>query len=179
MFIKTYHPKKSILPDRDAIKRILNAGWVTQAKMDGARAQIHILDGKVINYTRRGTLHTSKLSQEIVGQLLELFSPGDVVEGEWLRSQQTLYLFDMIKTEGTVLKQLNYFDRYNKLPRCYGPVSLLPIVTDLDQAMQILDSDDTEGLVFKSLTSKGFSDTSIVRCRKHGMDFHTHKGKRK
>ena len=39
----------------------------------------------------------------------------------------------------------------------------------LAKCMDVLNSPEeyVEGLVFKSLNSKGFDDTSIVRCRKH------------
>jgi len=41
--IKTQHPKQSIMMDRiDLQAKLLDRGWIGQAKMNGVRAQVHV-----------------------------------------------------------------------------------------------------------------------------------------
>ncbi len=170
------HPKTEIGVDPQAIKRILANGWWGQIKIHGHRAQIHIAaDPKVLIqvYTRQGKSHARSLSPLMAKELRRLFAPAkdwSVIEAEWLKSADRLYLFDFIKREGVFLDQLSYDERWHLLPRDYiSPViETLPILRTVEACLAVLDNPavEVEGLVFKSSRSPGFSDSSIIRCRK-------------
>ena len=78
--------------------------------------------------------------------------------------------FDFLKKEDALLRTMTYPERYALLPKSFlSPhFKVLPLLTDLSSCVKALETADEtiEGLVFKSSTSTGFSDTSIVRCRK-------------
>ena len=61
-------------------------------------------------------------------------------------------------------------ERWKQLPRAFlSPhVTVLPLIPDLEGCLKAIRSSEprVEGLVFKSTRTPGFSDTSIVRCRK-------------
>lgn len=173
-FIKAMHPKTEISPSRPAIEKILKMGWVGQMKIHGHRAQIHLsLSGEPLAYNRQGKLHAKLLTKEIVKELRRIFdltTEWTVIDAEWLKPENKLYIFDILKKDGKPLRALTYEERYKLLPRDYiSPhVQTLPLITNLDKCMDVLARPEEyiEGLVFKSMTTKGFSDTSIVRCRK-------------
>jgi ATP-dependent DNA ligase len=175
-FIKAMHPKSEIRPDGTAIERILAAGWVGQLKIHGHRAQIHIsADPAVplIAYTRQGKRHTKELPETMVKEIRRLFRPTKgwtAIDAEWLKPKNKLFVFDLLKLEDRSLRALAYPDRWSMLPRAFiSPhVSVLPLLRDLPSCLKQLrlKGEHIEGLVFKSATSIGFSDTSIVRCRK-------------
>lgn len=173
MFIKTYHPKKSMHPNLETIQKILKAGWIAQAKMDGYRSQIHITETGIMNYTRQGQLHTRQIPIEIVDRLRELFSCGMAVIGEWVAYEKKLYLFDCIKKDNQVLDKLTYAERYALLPQGIedGAVDTLPIIDHEKQAFEVLMDPQTEGLVFKNPDRKGFDSNAIIRCRRCGVNF--------
>jgi ATP-dependent DNA ligase len=174
-FIRAPHPKSEIRPQAAAIQKVLDAGWVGQLKIHGHRVQLHIPadpDGEILAYTRQGSSHKKLLSVSITRELRRLLTPKEdwnVIEGEWLKPKDKIYLFDFLKQDGSLLNRLSYQERYKLLPRAYiSPhVQTLPLVTSLEKCLEILEGDeeDVEGLVFKS-SSPGFADTSIVRCRK-------------
>lgn len=176
MFIKAMHPKTEIRPDRAAIKRILDAGWWGQMKIHGHRAQIHIPADEtlgLIAYTRHGTIHKTKLPNHLGSELRRLFVPTKdwtVIDAEWLKGQDHIYVFDLLKLNGQMLNNYTYGERWELLPRVYKSayVETLGVVRTLDKCMEILESTpaEVEGLVFKSASSPGFNDRSIVRCRK-------------
>ena len=93
-----------------------------------------------------------------------------VIDAEWLKPKNKLFIFDILKLNDKLLRRFSYAERYALLPRSYiSPhVKTLPLVREAGKCMEILADDDeaVEGLVFKSLKTKGFEDTSIVRCRK-------------
>lgn len=172
MFIKTYHPKQSMEPSLESILKVLRMGWITQAKMNGFRAQVHITQAGVANYTRFGSLHTRPLPQAIVEALLALFPLGTVVMGEWVQAEGKLYLFDFLKKDGQVLSRLTYAERYNLLPQgTAGAVETLPIIVDADEAFAALMNEKTEGLVFKNPSRVGFDSNAIIRCRRCGVNY--------
>jgi hypothetical protein len=170
------HPKTEIRPERDAIRKVLERGWVGQVKIHGHRAQIHIPAEEAIEpiaYNRQGRVHQKLLPPEIVVELRRLFAPEtgwSVIDAEWLKPEGKLYVFDFIKKDGVLLSRLGYGDRYKLLPREFiSPcVQILPLLTSVDKCMEVFADrrEHIEGLVFKAMTSAGFSDTSIVRCRK-------------
>jgi ATP-dependent DNA ligase len=176
IFIKAMHPKTQVSPNQASVKRLLDAGWVGQMKVHGHRAQIHISSDpadEMMAYNRQGRLHKKLLPEPIIKELRRLFAPykgWTVLDTEWLKPENKLYVFDVLKHEGKLLRTLTYAERYAMLPRMYiSPfVQTLPLLTSVERCMEILarTEETIEGLVFKSLNSKGFEDTSIVRCRK-------------
>jgi ATP-dependent DNA ligase len=176
VFIKAMHPKTEIQPTRVAIEKILKIGWVGQMKIHGHRAQIHLSadGGEPIAYNRQGRPHKKLLPKEVIKELRRVINPQEgwtVIDTEWLKPENKLYIFDILKQDGKLLNRLPYGERYKLLPRSYiSPyIQTLPLVQTVEKCMEILAKTDEhiEGLVFKSMTTKGFSDTSIVRCRKH------------
>lgn len=175
-FIRTGHPKNEIKPDPTAIRRILDEGWWGQCKVHGHRAQIHISSSEkdqCLVFTRHGTLHAKELEPEIVAELRRILNPEKgwtVVEAEWLKPEKKLFLFDCIRRNGTLLSTLTYEERYQLLPRVYiSPyVSTLNVLRTVEDCMNLLKDPSlfVEGLVFKSRHSRGFSDLSMIRCRK-------------
>lgn len=176
LFIRAMHPKTQIRPDAESIAHILKNGWVGQAKIHGHRAQIHISsdpDEPILAYTRQGGRHTQAMSPAMIKELRRLFAPQTgwtVLDAEWLKPKKKLFVFDILKLENRSLRSLTYLERYALLPRHFiSPhVAVLPLFTDLPSCLKMMTSTSAhiEGLVFKSSTSTGFSDTSIVRCRK-------------
>ena len=175
-YIPSMHPKTEILPDPSAISKILEAGWVGQLKVHGHRAQIHIpadpREGLIV-YNRQGKRHAKELSPSMTQEILRLFHPNkgwNVVDAEWLKPEKKIFVFDFLKHEGETLWLRTYPERWSFLPRAFlSPhLAVLPLLRDLTSCLKVLRSMDphSEGLVFKSTTSVGFSDTSIVRCRR-------------
>lgn len=170
------HPKTEISPTLEAVSKILKAGWIGQMKIHGHRAQIHMSadpDDDVIAYNRQGRPHKMLLPDKIASELRRIFNPEKgwtVIDAEWLKPEGKLFVFDMLKKDDKLLRRLSYGERYKQLPRAYiSPhVKTLPILTSPEKCMDVLATPDAyiEGLVFKSLNTKGFEDTSIVRCRK-------------
>ena len=175
LFLRPMHPKTEIRPRVDAIQRVLDAGWVGQLKIHGHRAQIHISadpQEPVTLYNRQGQVHKKDISPLMLSELRRVFGPTsgwNVLDGEWLKPEERIYVFDFIKQENLLLNRLNFQERWHKLPRAYLSPCLqtLPYLTTLAQCLEALalPSENIEGLVFKSLTP-GFEDTSIIRCRK-------------
>jgi ATP-dependent DNA ligase len=175
LFIRPIHPKTEIRPTSAAISKILEAGWVGQLKIHGHRAQIHIPanpEQEILAYNRQGQLHKKEIPALMVSELRRLFSPAihwNVIDAEWIKSNDKLYVFDFLKLDGEQLHRLGFLARWKYLPRSYiSPViQTLGILTDLDQCLEGLQnkSEMVEGLVFKS-PSPGFEDSSIIRCRR-------------
>lgn len=173
LYIRTPHPKTSIQPEPQAIKRILDMGWWGQAKMHGHRLQVHLhREEDPILYNRHGGLYGKTIHPNIIPELrrvLEIGTGWTAIEGEWVESQNKLYLFDYIKKDGKVLDGLSYEDRFALLPKLYISPSLqtLSVFKTLEQCLGLYEKrgNRVEGLVFKSTTSLGFKDTSIIRCR--------------
>ncbi len=179
VYIRAMHPKSEILPEPEAISRILANGWVGQLKIHGHRAQIHIpSDPKehLIAYTRQGKRHSVDLTPSMIKELTRLFRPikgWNVIDAEWLKPRKKLFIFDFLKQEGILLRDKTYPERFALLPRAFlSPhLSVLPLLRDLPSCLEAMNSKaaHVEGLVFKSTKSTGFSDTSIIRCRKRKM----------
>jgi ATP-dependent DNA ligase len=170
------HPKSEVSPTPASIEKLLRAGWAGQMKVHGHRAQVHLSadpDVEPIVYNRQGRPHKKLLPDEIAGELRRIFDLRDgwtVIDSEWLKPEGKLFLFDVLKLDGKPLRSATYADRYAFLPRSYisPSVKTLPLLMTAEKCMDVLNSREeyVEGLVFKSLVSKGFEDTSIVRCRK-------------
>ena len=175
LFIKAMHPKTEIRPDPESMRKVLENGWIGQLKIRGHRAQIHIPSDpkkKPIAYTRQGRRHTVTLPAAMVKEIDRLFRPEkdwNVIDAEWLKKADKLFVFDFLKSEGTLLSAKTFPERHALLPRHFiSPhVSVLPLLRDLSACQGAIATPKAhiEGLVFKSSTSIGFSDTSIVRCR--------------
>jgi len=176
VFIKAMHPKTEISPTQPAVEKILKAGWVGQMKIHGHRAQIHMSadDSKpIVAYNRQGRPHQMLLPDKIGRELRRIFDLEEgwtVIDAEWLKPKNKLFIFDILKLNDKLLRRMSYAERYALLPKSYiSPfVKTLPLLSTSEKCMSVLASPEEyiEGLVFKSLTSKGFEDTSIVRCRK-------------
>lgn len=171
-YILAMHPKTEISPTRASLEKTLKAGWIGQTKIHGHRAQIHVSATEVIVYNRQGRPHAKALSIEITDELRRLFKPGEsftVLDAEWLKPQNKVFLFDILKRDGQLLNRQTYRERHAQLPRSYisKHVKTLPLLTTLERCLEVLADPDplVEGLVFKA-DRKGFEDTSIVRCRK-------------
>jgi hypothetical protein len=145
-------------------------------KVHGHRAQIHLhADKKVqpLAFNRQGALHKLALPPEITSELRRLFQPEMgwmAIDGEWLKPREHFYLFDFLKKDGKELDTLTYPERYALLPRDFisPKITLLPLLGTVEKCLKVLrqDEEHVEGLVFKSLSTPGFSDTSVLRCRK-------------
>lgn len=157
-------------------RRILDAGWWGQMKVQGHRVQIHIsADPKqpCLAFTRLGKLHVRKLDPELEAELrriLTLKHSWSAIEAEWLKDEKKLFIFDYIKFNGEVLSACSYKQRYEMLPRIYQSphVSTLPVLRTVTECMTVAKdaSPHVEGLVFKSIDSIGFANHSMIRCRK-------------
>jgi ATP-dependent DNA ligase len=178
-YVRAPHPKTEIRPAAASIQKVLDAGWVGQLKIHGHRVQLHVPadeDEKILAYNRMGQLHKKELPEPMISEIRRLLSPHEgwnIVEGEWIKPKDKIFLFDFLKKDGQLMNRLPFVDRWKLLPREYlSPfIKTLPLVTGLERCLQILaqNDEDVEGLVFKS-ASPGFGDTTIVRCRRAGAN---------
>ncbi len=161
----------------DAMQRILDAGWVAQLKIHGHRVQLHVpadASKPLRALNRQGQTHRKVIPPSMDSEIRRLFQPKEgwnVVDAEWLKDEGKIFVFDLLRHEGEVLRRLTFPERYERLPRLYlSPhLSTLPIIRDLKGCLEALKNDRPyiEGLVFRSLTTIGFGDTGIIRCRKN------------
>lgn len=175
-FIKAMHPKTEIRPHAESIRKILEKGWVGQLKIHGHRAQLHVpADPKlpVIAYTRQGKTHGKPLPPKMQKEIRRVFAPEtgwNVLDAEWLKPAEKIFVFDILKKDGEVLRKLPYPERWKLLRRDYlSPyLQTLPLIKDVKGCLEALERPEAfiEGLVFKSSSTPGFSDTSIIRCRR-------------
>jgi len=175
-FIKAMHPKTEIRPLAESIRRVLDKGWVGQLKIHGHRLQLHIpADPKlpILAFTRQGKIHGKPLLPKMQKEIRRVFGPEqgwNVLDAEWLKPAEKIFVFDFLKKEGEVLRKLTFPERWKLLRRDYLSPYLvtLPLLKDLKACLEALErtEEHIEGLVFKSSTTPGFSDTSIVRCRR-------------
>jgi len=178
-FLRPMHPKTGIRPRPDTIQRVLQSGWVAQLKIHGHRAQIHVSSNPsepVLVYNRQGRFHKKVMPTEMVTEVRRIFSPKKgwtVIDAEWLKGEDKLYVFDIMKKEGELLRKFTFPERWKLLPRLYlSPhVMTLPLIKGLEECLEALKGSEPhiEGLIFKSLTTPGFSDTSIIRCRRSAV----------
>jgi ATP-dependent DNA ligase len=175
-FIRAMHPKTEVSPTLASVEKLLQAGWAGQMKVHGHRAQIHLPADpheEPIAYNRQGQPHKKLLPPEIVAELRRIFSPDEgwtVIDAEWLKPEGKLFVFDVLKWNDSSQRRMTYQERWERLPKDYiSPhVRTLPLLKTAPKCMEILACPEAhvEGLVFKALQSKGFEDTSIIRCRK-------------
>lgn len=176
VFIKAMHPKTEVSPTSASVEKLLRAGWAGQMKVHGHRAQIHLSADPaddVVAYNRQGRPHKKLLPPEIEAELrriLDLKTGWTAIDCEWLKPEGKLFLFDVLKLDGESTRRMTYEERWNLLPRAYisRHVQTLPLLTTAEKCIEVLKrtEEHVEGLVFKALKSKGFEDTSIIRCRK-------------
>lgn len=175
LFIRPMHPKTEIRASSEAVRKILDAGWVGQLKIHGHRAQIHISsnsEDEILAYNRHGQLHKKEIPDVILTELRRVFLPAqgwNVIDAEWIKTKNRVYVFDFLKRENETLHRLNFQERWKLLPRSYisPTIQTLGILSTLETCLEALQKpeDWIEGLVFKS-SSPGFEDSSIIRCRK-------------
>lgn len=176
IFVRPMHPKTEILPTPQAIRKLLDAGWCGQLKIHGHRAQIHVHEDPstpLICFNRQGKQHKKLLPPEIAAELRRLLQPTsgwNVIDAEWLKEENKLFLFDFIKFNNKLLIAYNYLERRELLPQVYVSqhISTLGIMTTVERCLAVFNTTEEhiEGLVFRSKTKPGFSDTSIIRCRR-------------
>lgn len=176
VYIRAMHPKTAIRPDVAAIKRVLDAGWCGQLKIHGHRAQFHIPPDQslpLLAYNRQALQHKKEIPAALGAELRRLFaSPNGwtVVDAEWMKGDDRVYAFDLLRRDGQLLSHLTYRERWEMLPRVYASatVETLSLFKSVDKCLEALSRPDEwiEGLVFKALETPGFADTSIIRCRK-------------
>jgi ATP-dependent DNA ligase len=158
------------------VKGILEAGWVGQVKIHGHRAQIHIPHDPsqtIVVFNRQGHEHRKALPPVLVTELFRVFRPKagwNILDAEWMKATDELYIFDFLKRDGVLLDRLSYLERFEMLPRVYGSAKIvtLPPLKKLHECLAVLEDPrpHVEGLVFKSPTTRGFLDSAIVRCRR-------------
>lgn len=172
-FIRPQHPKATLRPTLDSIKRVFALGWVAQAKMNGRRAQIHILPGEACQaFTRQGRPHTLPLSDEVDALLHQWFCHGSitVLDAEWFPFENKLFIFDAITLDGKRLGNLTFVERHALIFKdfIHPRIKVLPILKTAKEAWALMEGDDNkvEGIVLRSTQSKGWDDSAIVRCRK-------------
>jgi ATP-dependent DNA ligase len=181
-FIKNHHPCANLKPTLANFINYLSKDWIAQAKINGRRLQVHInADENVdlIFYTRHGTLHTTKIDNDIIEFFKKHYKPTkgwNVIEGELILKPQMVYLFDFIMHEDITLNNMFYLERYKLLNEfrhadnfCLK-VGTLEIITDANFCWSVMNNGNkyVEGLVFKS-PSAGFADTTIIRCKKSDL----------
>lgn len=175
-FIRAMHPKAEIRPDAPAVRKVLGMGWGGQLKIHGHRAQIHVpADPKtpILVFNRQGELHKKAVSPALDAEIRRVLAPQadwSAIDAEWLKADDRVFLFDFLKREGRSLETMPYEERWALLPRVYRSPFLetLEIFRTADKCLEALARTESwvEGLVFKSLKAPGFSDASVVRCRK-------------
>lgn len=174
--IRPIHPKTEIAPSRDAIQRILDRGWWGQVKIHGHRAQLHISSqdhDDIVVFNRQGQTHRKLLPPAMVREVNRIFRPErgwNVIDAEWLKAEDRLFVFDFLKHDDRLLDAYSYGERYSMLPRAFiSPhIIVLPTLKTLDQCLAVLadPAPHVEGLIFRSPETPGFVDSGIVRCRK-------------
>lgn len=174
-FIRPIHPKTQIAPEEPAIRKVMALGWWGQPKIHGHRAQIHIPSdhSPCIVYNRQGNIHKERLTAAMESELKRIFAPKsdwNVIDAEWMKPEEKIYVFDFLKHEGTILDDLTFAERYELIPKLYvSPhISTVPVFKTPEKCVEYLSSAlpaFIEGLVFRASLSRGFSDNTIVRCR--------------
>jgi len=173
-YLKGSHPKNSnLLVNYGTFDRIISRGWVGQRKMNGFRLECHVdVGGEITAYTRQGTKHTRKMSEAINLSFLQLEPEKgtSVFDCEWVKPLNQVFLFDILAHEGKVLNKLTYQERYELLETVFKitpHMRLLPLYEAASDCIAQAKnrSKYVEGLVFKALNTKGWPDTSVVRCR--------------
>jgi ATP-dependent DNA ligase len=176
MFIEPQHPKGELPPKKEDISNLIRWGWWGQKKVNGYRCQIHISsEGEVKYFTRQGTAHTRTIPETIKEQLTRHLTPShgyNVLDAEWQRQQEKIYLFDVLKLEDKLLDRQTFEERHQILRKdlffIEPNINFLPVYKSVHQCMQVLakNEDWIEGLVFKLPGNKGWKNDAIIRCRK-------------
>jgi hypothetical protein len=174
--IRPIHPKTEIASTRVSIENILSLSWWGQAKIHGHRAQIHIPSREsedLVIFNRQGQPHRKILPPDVAQEVFRIFRPKtgwNVLDAEWLKADDRLFVFDMLKREDRILDSMSYGERYALLPRVYSSPKIvtLPPLKTVEQCLAVLadPKDYVEGLIFRSPHTVGFVDSGIVRCRK-------------
>jgi ATP-dependent DNA ligase len=174
MFIQSQHPKNGITPEAEHIRGFLELNWIGQAKMNGHRLQIHISPkGQMTCFTRQGNLHTKKLSTELEASFLQYADKDGilVLDCEWIKSLDQVWLFDVLKYQGRTMMFSSYKERYGILKSIYAiaaNIKLSRVLKKEKDCLKVLadPNEIIEGLVLKAWETKGWPDTAIVRCLK-------------
>lgn len=174
--IRPIHPKTEIAPTRDAILKILERGWWGQVKIHGHRAQIHIPRDEhedLVIFNRQGQPHKKVLPPDVTAEVRRIFSPEsgwNALDAEWLKADDRLFVFDLLKQDDQNLDAMTYAERFALLPRAFisPKIVILPALKTIDQCLAVLNdpTPHVEGLIFRAPATRGFVDSGIVRCRK-------------
>jgi ATP-dependent DNA ligase len=180
-YIPTGHPQHTVKASIESVNLYLSRGWVCEPKIDGWFCQVHIDSAKkVMALTKNGFRLAKGLPPPLKEALKEQLAPEKgltVVVGEWVASLGRLYLFDMVIDGDESLSTDSYENRFARLPKGdFPPLFVVPKITAAEEAMGILSAEDDliEGLVFRDPNAKGFSQSSMARCRKDGHR-HSHR----
>ena len=100
-------------------------------KFNGHRLQIHIgHEGQIVGVTRHGSIHTSPLSPELrtAFKAYSAESGWLASDGEWVKPQNEVHLFDALQINSKKLNMLSCEVRYQFLKGLYriSPTSILP-----------------------------------------------------
>src|SRR5207244_1233838 len=106
--------------------------------------QIHIpadLSLRPCAFNRQGQFHKKELPEGIIAELRRLFPPAkewNVIDAEWMKEDDKLYVFDFLKKDGELLSRLTYPERWALLPRDYiSPhISTLGMFKTLDKCLE-------------------------------------------
>jgi ATP-dependent DNA ligase len=181
MFVKVPRPRAELPATKETVLEMLGKGWAVQPKWDGVKVQIEIYQGGVAYYNKSGQPLTKKVSDGVTADCHHLFNTGTVLEGELLKDGKVV-IFDIVKEDSMVLWNCTFEQRFERLVDLFsghrtGELLICPTYWDTllgrKLAVKILEdheSDDTEGLVYRS-PSKGFPESGIIRSRRKGRRF--------
>jgi len=165
------------------LPRYQKAPWIAQRKFNGTRNLIHIVDGDVICWMRKGEPHKQwEMSDDVKRQILDLNLTEDEywLDSELLHHKTTdqhyknrIVLFDVLHAGKYLFRSLTLLERYELLANlCGNPTEReskhgLALVASenlwlaeniqpvdfVDEFKRHLDKDQIEGLVLKDSTS--------------------------
>jgi hypothetical protein len=175
LFIRPVQARGEISIDAAKIRVLLESGWVGQIKTRGHYAQIHIPSSsgsEVVAYTRSGERHKKLLPQSLEGELRMRFAPASgwtVIDCEWIKTQNRLYVFDCLKLAGKMLAKKTFGERHALLESASNGLSivLLPMLASVEECLSALETHNEayEGLLFHKADVAGFDDSHLLRAR--------------
>lgn len=171
------------------------AGWLTEVKFDGYRAQVHVQDGRVRAFSRTG-VNYSKQFRSICSAAEKLKTASAIIDGEAVAHDEhgypnfdkmpeaiarnpgsiILYAFDLLYLDGQDLRPLPLIERRAELARLIGrkppPNIIMSKVIEGDPARIFASANELglEGLVMKRANApyrSGRSDSWVkIKCVK-------------
>lgn len=136
-------------------KALLRWGcWVAEPKVDGWRCVIIKGDGGLSFLSRQGKPLAVPASIET--GVFDSFPPDSVLDGEWVRSEGLLYLFDIPVYKGELLKNL-YQERRHMLKNVMPSMGRVRVVEHLGMDAGVVKrahDKGYEGVVFKDMNTQ-------------------------